>query len=134
MIRRPPRSTRTDTLFPYTTLFRSLAFARREVLEIARRAACAAGIHPHHRIAIGHPFLRIDHLPALMDIARAARNVRVVLAHQIPAGLVDLLEVEVLAVGAVGHDHRILPVVVRSAELRVGTESVRTCRYRGSPD
>src|SRR3546814_2832105 len=31
MIRRPPRSTRTDTLFPYTTLFRSklpLLFAR----------------------------------------------------------------------------------------------------------
>src|SRR3546814_3617246 len=30
MIRRPPRSTRTDTLFPYTTLFRSIA--REEVL------------------------------------------------------------------------------------------------------
>src|SRR3546814_8124725 len=30
MIRRPPRSTRTDTLFPYTTLFRSL------VLQIAQ--------------------------------------------------------------------------------------------------
>src|SRR3546814_3350263 len=29
MIRRPPRSTRTDTLFPYTTLFRSLAAASR---------------------------------------------------------------------------------------------------------
>src|SRR3546814_6024602 len=30
MIRRPPRSTRTDTLFPYTTLFRSsAAFPRR---------------------------------------------------------------------------------------------------------
>src|SRR3546814_15280468 len=28
MIRRPPRSTRTDTLFPYTTLFRSCAFDR----------------------------------------------------------------------------------------------------------
>src|SRR3546814_1786523 len=27
MIRRPPRSTRTDTLFPYTTLFRSSALA-----------------------------------------------------------------------------------------------------------
>src|SRR3546814_9280722 len=27
MIRRPPRSTRTDTLFPYTTLFRSLLHA-----------------------------------------------------------------------------------------------------------
>src|SRR3546814_6295456 len=30
MIRRPPRSTRTDTLFPYTTLFRSIAFERVE--------------------------------------------------------------------------------------------------------
>src|SRR3546814_1067718 len=29
MIRRPPRSTRTDTLFPYTTLFRSRPTARR---------------------------------------------------------------------------------------------------------
>src|SRR3546814_12089988 len=28
MIRRPPRSTRTDTLFPYTTLFRSHSFSR----------------------------------------------------------------------------------------------------------
>src|SRR3546814_9484333 len=28
MIRRPPRSTRTDTLFPYTTLFRSTALSR----------------------------------------------------------------------------------------------------------
>src|SRR3546814_7621922 len=27
MIRRPPRSTRTDTLFPYTTLFRSEQYA-----------------------------------------------------------------------------------------------------------
>src|SRR3546814_7510850 len=30
MIRRPPRSTRTDTLFPYTTLFRSGDHHRRE--------------------------------------------------------------------------------------------------------
>src|SRR3546814_15623704 len=29
MIRRPPRSTRTDTLFPYTTLFRSWRVGRR---------------------------------------------------------------------------------------------------------
>src|SRR3546814_6217237 len=33
MIRRPPRSTRTDTLFPYTTLFRSLSIG-----EVAQRA------------------------------------------------------------------------------------------------
>src|SRR3546814_1680718 len=31
MIRRPPRSTRTDTLFPYTTLFRSRRCTRRHV-------------------------------------------------------------------------------------------------------
>src|SRR3546814_1219841 len=36
MIRRPPRSTRTDTLFPYTTLFRSVEDAR---LGIAPRSA-----------------------------------------------------------------------------------------------
>src|SRR3546814_10792265 len=30
MIRRPPRSTRTDTLFPYTTLFRSVAALAKE--------------------------------------------------------------------------------------------------------
>src|SRR3546814_18062521 len=29
MIRRPPRSTRTDTLFPYTTLFRSSSYQER---------------------------------------------------------------------------------------------------------
>src|SRR3546814_3679087 len=32
MIRRPPRSTRTDTLFPYTTLFRSLGELLRHCL------------------------------------------------------------------------------------------------------
>src|SRR3546814_7976191 len=36
MIRRPPRSTRTDTLFPYTTLFRSLgAIARLVIGQVA---------------------------------------------------------------------------------------------------
>src|SRR3546814_11639097 len=37
MIRRPPRSTRTDTLFPYTTLFRS-GGCRHRRLRGARRA------------------------------------------------------------------------------------------------
>src|SRR3546814_17995419 len=36
MIRRPPRSTRTDTLFPYTTLFRSRGGVERFVAEGAR--------------------------------------------------------------------------------------------------
>src|SRR3546814_13737854 len=42
MIRRPPRSTRTDTLFPYTTLFRSMSrLTAAQVLDIRER--CAAG-------------------------------------------------------------------------------------------
>src|SRR3546814_13579397 len=42
MIRRPPRSTRTDTLFPYTTLFRSVEADRighRQNLHLAEAAA-----------------------------------------------------------------------------------------------
>src|SRR3546814_6407729 len=45
MIRRPPRSTRTDTLFPYTTLFRSIAWtvaAATSVLAAASIFAVAA--------------------------------------------------------------------------------------------
>src|SRR3546814_12364585 len=38
MIRRPPRSTRTDTLFPYTTLFRSRIKVA-GAIHLARRAA-----------------------------------------------------------------------------------------------
>src|SRR3546814_3203271 len=56
MIRRPPRSTRTDTLFPYTTLFRSNAGSSatsrqrgRESPSTARSAACCSsrGSRPH---------------------------------------------------------------------------------------
>src|SRR3546814_4901560 len=35
MIRRPPRSTRTDTLFPYTTLFRSPVACDNAVLKLS---------------------------------------------------------------------------------------------------
>src|SRR3546814_3756560 len=40
MIRRPPRSTRTDTLFPYTTLFRSRATARRALWRASQVSGC----------------------------------------------------------------------------------------------
>src|SRR3546814_1944484 len=48
MIRRPPRSTRTDTLFPYTTLFRSDASITRpgEFLQDWRQLAAAAQATP----------------------------------------------------------------------------------------
>src|SRR3546814_3112991 len=68
MIRRPPRSTRTDTLFPYTTLFRSLLrgqvlaqaqhrFARPGVLDLVL-AAVAAGVVGGGVVvqAVGHEF------------------------------------------------------------------------------
>src|SRR3546814_5225414 len=52
MIRRPPRSTRTDTLFPYTTLFRSetdsagaLIDSAADLRDVAR--AVAASISPN---------------------------------------------------------------------------------------
>src|SRR3546814_19288316 len=48
MIRRPPRSTRTDTLFPYTTLFRSLLESgQASAATILRRAVAARGFQPY---------------------------------------------------------------------------------------
>src|SRR3546814_13545666 len=43
MIRRPPRSTRTDTLFPYTTLFRSRADRDGRAPDLLRAASAAQG-------------------------------------------------------------------------------------------
>src|SRR3546814_17711690 len=50
MIRRPPRSTRTDTLVPYTTLFRSAAVETIEALKIARAGVGTVG--REHEIVI----------------------------------------------------------------------------------
>src|SRR3546814_3083078 len=47
MLRRPPRSTRTDTLFPYTTLFRSPLVGRERC---ARQPAGEAGERASDRI------------------------------------------------------------------------------------
>src|SRR3546814_14248420 len=53
MIRRPPRSTRTDTLFPYTTLFRSAAGGSGEAfdwtkvpVQLSRPWLLAGGLGP----------------------------------------------------------------------------------------
>src|SRR3546814_19062264 len=56
MIRRPPRSTRTDTLFPYTTLFRSdHHVGRQAILKAAIRGHRHPGGHHH-----GHAIARQD--------------------------------------------------------------------------
>src|SRR3546814_5234075 len=46
MIRRPPRSTRTDTLFPYTTLFRSVRLPRDRGDGADRRGLLPRFAHP----------------------------------------------------------------------------------------
>src|SRR3546814_5943486 len=57
MIRRPPRSTRTDTLFPYTTLFRSHGLEHgAEVAEGVGADHVAVVVHVHRarRVVGGH--------------------------------------------------------------------------------
>src|SRR3546814_21184072 len=84
MIRRPPRSTRTDTLFPYTTLFRSArdrGDARRGVP--ARRLA--AGRDDRGARALDRPprrsadmgLSRLGDDPAALQIGRASCRERV---------------------------------------------------------
>src|SRR3546814_14471421 len=60
MIRRPPRSTRTDTLFPYTTLFRSL-FPNATFLVGAEQWQRARHPHPRDRASY------FPELPGLLE-------------------------------------------------------------------
>src|SRR3546814_11725402 len=60
MIRRPPRSTRTDTLFPYTALFRSAAADRDLLFPSGRGARCrlAQRVRAAHWLPVALPVLR----------------------------------------------------------------------------
>src|SRR3546814_4681142 len=68
MIRRPPRSTRTDTLFPYTTLFRSLAHCARR----SKRAAREYALPHRHRSAVApaQPRRMEEHTSELQSLMR----------------------------------------------------------------
>src|SRR3546814_15354462 len=106
MIRRPPRSTRTDPLFPYTTLFRSAVEATDPTGVADLFAAVEAGIG----------------VPEVV-VYNASGRVR--------GPIVDLDPEEVrraIEVSAYGG------FLVRSEERRVGKECVSTCRSRWSPD
>src|SRR3546814_2778486 len=62
MIRRPPRSTRTDTLFPYTTLFRSsLPTPKNDFIGLEGKVHLATG---------GEPPLLVKHCEAFERFAR----------------------------------------------------------------
>src|SRR3546814_2182646 len=69
MLRRPPRSTRTDTLFPYTTLFRSprdAAFAAQRLRPAAAGAHLGA-LDPGHQARPGVHAADDPHGVALRD-------------------------------------------------------------------
>src|SRR3546814_12147915 len=71
MIRRPPRSTRTDTLFPYTTLFRSQSLERRGQRRRQRRDRILAG-ELVHRMRLEQPAAALER--AQPDIGEARRS------------------------------------------------------------
>src|SRR3546814_4641839 len=71
MIRRPPRSTRTDTLFPYTTLFRSQSLERRGQRRRQRRDRILAG-ELVHRMRLEQPAAALER--AQPDIGEARRR------------------------------------------------------------
>src|SRR3546814_4309627 len=72
MIRRPPRSTRTDTLFPYTTLFRSRH--RPAAVEDALRAGPELGLGPQRHLGAGRLPRGVPRL--LTDCLRRWRHAR----------------------------------------------------------
>src|SRR3546814_5437452 len=80
MIRRPPRSTRTDTLFPYTTLFRSVGVAVGMRLgdEAGRGIDIAGSADGDEKVAVSERLVDAVHLPrhlAEPDAVRAQRTV-----------------------------------------------------------
>src|SRR3546814_3818316 len=99
MIRRPPRSTRTDTLFPYTTLFRSIELARR----------CDADHHQKsrprrfrgvgqcrsrpHRIELGASALQCDAQPAAYDRRGGAARDRLLRSEEHTSELQSLMRI-----------------------------------------
>src|SRR3546814_2621837 len=141
MLRRPPRSTRTDTLFPYTTLFRSPAVGAFHLVapdhDAGRRAEWrAAGVFEsfaglqgrllaHHAgpVHLLHPAHRIGDAP-----------VAVQKLHRLAAGVLDshLVGPDIVAVGGGGLFFQI-DRLDRHADRdgrRVGDEGVRTGEYR----
>src|SRR3546814_10119735 len=66
MIRRPPRATRTDTLFPYTTLFRS------GFVSGTGRSIVTSGLDHRHHPALGQAVAHLD--LEFLDHARERRR------------------------------------------------------------
>src|SRR3546814_3963575 len=74
MIRRPPRSTRTDTLFPYTTLFRSCLPPSGEAVVTGGTWAIALRQVAPRRTGTQHPEDAVQHAP-IIDARHPSRLV-----------------------------------------------------------
>src|SRR3546814_15492603 len=136
MIRRPPRSTRTDTPFPYTTLFRAMdpapGWGQAVVEEIAAAVGeAAAETTPVGSVGAGSRivqtatdrFGRVDILINNAGISRPA-----------PFGEDSDADIErVFSVNLFGTYALMRAVWPRSDERRVGNECVSPCRSRRSP-
>src|SRR3546814_20505132 len=120
MIRRPPRSTRTDTLFPCTTLFRSFVgrpLAGAEAPAVLVIAGVAA------RVDAGVGTLHVHGAAAVLEVVAA------LLAHE---AVVDAAEVDPRVRERMDEQRPgITEAVARSDERRVGQECVSTCGSRG---
>src|SRR3546814_12987916 len=128
MIRRPPRATPTDTLFPYTTLCRS----RLDLLERARRP----GVILEHALAAD---LAREH-DELRRRQRLARHARfgVLRQEQVDDRIRNLVGdlVGMTLRHAFGGEKEAVAhgkAFSRSEERRVGKECVSTCRSRWWP-
>src|SRR3546814_21081854 len=126
MIRRPPRSTLTDTLFPYTTLFRSDDAAPR-LLDHAVKGA-ARRVASYMAAGFVHGVLNTDNISITAESFdygplrfNPTWNGSFTAAYFDESGLYAFgRQAETL------HWHR-------SAELRLGTQSVSTCTTRRLP-
>src|SRR3546814_14724867 len=119
MIRRPPRSTRTDTLFPYTTLFRSPSATglRRSFRKCLHTDDLPTG--KQHPMQLKRIYWIVTALLALMYLAGGAYY------------LSDMAGVQAIY-PTLGYPPYLVPIL-RTEERRVGKECVSTCRSRWSP-
>src|SRR3546814_20781050 len=128
MIRRPPRSTRTDTLFPYTTRFRSGVAVPAQVTDRARVHVAL------DRLQLANDLQRADLGRAADRAGRKRRAQHVDVTQPFAQGTGHLAgDVHDVAV-ALDHEllaalHRAWPGDPRSAERRVGNEVVNKMRY-----
>src|SRR3546814_6589209 len=74
MIRRPPRSTRTDTLFPYTTLFRSTVGGHLQLSVVVAQ-------HPHVALGAHQRAVALQDINGLVDLRRYLGARRLAVAH-----------------------------------------------------